>query len=75
MDQSIQSDTAVLNGEAADSSSYSLYMCTVCGWIYDEAKGLPEAGIPPGTRWEDVPEDFNCPECSESKEAFEKIDV
>ena len=31
--------------------------CIVCGWIYDEAEGLPEEGIPPGTKWEDVPED------------------
>ena len=31
--------------------------CIVCGWIYDEAEGLPEEGIPPGTKWEDVPHD------------------
>ena len=36
------------------------YMCVVCGWIYDEAAGLPEHGIPPGTRWEDVPADWRC---------------
>lgn len=32
------------------------YECAICGWIYDEAKGCPEEGIPAGTRWEDVPE-------------------
>lgn len=73
MDQSIQSDTRVAEGDAA--GSYNVYMCTVCGWLYDEAKGVPEAGIPPGTRWEDVPEEFLCPECGESKEDFEKIDL
>ena len=31
------------------------WMCNICGWIYDESKGWPEDGIPPGTRWEDVP--------------------
>ena len=37
--------------------------CIVCGWIYDEAEGLPEEGIPPGTKWEDVPHDWVCPDC------------
>ncbi|WP_435101404.1 rubredoxin [Arhodomonas sp. AD133] len=53
---------------------YAQYMCTVCGWIYDEAEGLPEAGIPPGTRWQDVPEAFLCPECGETRDAFEKLE-
>ena len=34
------------------------YVCDVCGWEYDEEKGYPEGGIAPGTKWEDVPEDF-----------------
>ena len=34
------------------------YVCDVCGWEYDEALGYPEAGIAPGTKWEDIPEDF-----------------
>ena len=37
--------------------------CIVCGLIYDEALGWPEDGIEAGTRWEDVPEDWLCPEC------------
>ena len=74
MDQSIQSDAAAIGGDRADLG-YNVYMCTVCGWLYDEAKGAPEAGIPPGTRWEDVPESFLCPECGESKDDFEKIDL
>ena len=37
------------------------YVCDVCGWEYDEALGYPEAGIAPGTKWEDIPEDFECP--------------
>jgi len=38
-------------------SDYRKYECVICGFIYDEAEGLPDDGIPPGTRWEDLPED------------------
>ncbi len=55
--------------------SMKTYMCTVCGWIYDEAKGAPEEGIEPGTRWEDVPDDWVCPDCGEGKSAFEMVEV
>ena len=51
------------------------WQCIVCGWIYDEAEGCEEEDIPPGTRWEDVPEDFVCPECGVSKEDFEMIEI
>ena len=37
------------------------YVCDLCGWEYDEEAGYPEGGIAPGTKWEDVPEDFECP--------------
>ena len=37
------------------------YVCTVCGWEYDESVGYPEGGIAPGTPWSEVPEDFECP--------------
>ncbi|NLK39202.1 MAG: rubredoxin [Clostridiales bacterium] len=48
------------------------YVCTVCGFVYDEASGIPEAGIAPGTRWEDLPDDFVCPLCAAEKLEFEK---
>ncbi len=51
------------------------YMCLVCAWIYDEAKGWPEDGIPPGTRWEDVPSDWTCPECGASKGDFHMLEI
>lgn len=60
---------------AATQQPYRAWMCQVCGWIYEEATGLPEAGIAPGTRWEDVPADFKCPECGAPKEDFEAIDL
>lgn len=54
---------------------YKKYMCLLCGFIYDEAVGWPEDGIPPGTCWEDVPEDWLCPECGAAKSDFEMIEV
>lgn len=46
------------------------YVCDVCGWEYDEEAGYPEGGIAPGTKWEDVPEDFECPLCGVGKDQF-----
>lgn len=54
---------------------YKAYMCVICGWIYEEEQGLPEAGIAPGTRWEDIPANFVCPECGAGKEDFELIEI
>ena len=50
------------------------YECVICGFIYDEELGLPDEGIAPGTKWEDVPEDWECPECGVSKFDFELVD-
>jgi rubredoxin len=50
------------------------YMCLICGYIYDEAAGAPDEGIPPGTRWEDVPPNWTCPECGARKEDFELVE-
>lgn len=49
----------------------SKYKCTICGYEYDEEKGVPEAGIAPGTKWADVPDSFECPECGVGKDMFE----
>ena len=54
--------------------SYKVLTCIVCGYVYDEEKGDPEHGLEPGTRWEDVPEDWECPECGAGKSDFEMID-
>lgn len=51
------------------------YMCVICGWIYDEAKGVPDEGIAPGTRWEDVPPNWTCPECGARKDEFELVEL
>ena len=47
------------------------YVCTVCGYVYDEALGDPDNGVAPGTAWADVPEDWVCPLCSVGKDEFE----
>ena len=46
------------------------YVCDVCGWEYDEKRGDPDHGIAPGTKFEDLPEDFKCPLCGVDKEQF-----
>jgi rubredoxin len=50
------------------------YECEVCGYIYDPEIGDPDGGIEPGTKFEDIPEDWVCPECGVSKVDFFKIE-
>ncbi len=49
------------------------YKCTVCGYIYDPTIGDPDSGVMPGTKWEDVPADWVCPECGATKDQFVKL--
>lgn len=49
--------------------------CVVCGFIYDEEEGLPEEGIAPGTPWEEIPDDWVCPDCGVGKEDFEMVEI
>lgn len=49
---------------------YRRYLCTYCSFVYDEELGLPEDGFAPGTRWEDIPDDWYCPQCGTSKADF-----
>jgi rubredoxin len=51
------------------------WQCIVCGFIYDESKGLPEDGIAPGTVWADVPANWECPDCGVSKSDFEMVQI
>lgn len=51
------------------------YQCILCSFIYNEAAGLPQEGIAAGTRWEDVPDDWECPECGVKKADFEMVEV
>ena len=47
------------------------YVCTVCNYIYDPAVGDPDGGIDAGTAFEDIPDDWVCPECGVEKDMFE----
>ncbi|OPZ07498.1 MAG: Rubredoxin-NAD(+) reductase [candidate division BRC1 bacterium ADurb.BinA292] len=52
-----------------------VWECQLCGFIYDEHEGLPEEGFPPGTRWEDIPEDWVCPVCGVRKSQFKMVEI
>jgi rubredoxin len=63
-------------GEAAMSGDdLQRYMCMGCGFLYDEALGLPEHGIRAGTRWDDIPDDWVCPDCGTPKSGFEMVAI
>ena len=49
-----------------------VWVCTVCGWIYDEAKGDPDYDLAPGVPFADLPDDFVCPLCGVGKDMFEE---
>ena len=49
------------------------WQCVVCGFIYDEASGLSEEDIAPGTAWEDIPVEWECPDCGVAKADFEMV--
>lgn len=50
--------------------NFRKYQCQCCDLYYDEAEGWPDEGIPAGTPWDEVPEEWTCPDCSASKEDF-----
>jgi rubredoxin len=56
-----------------NNEPFKRLMCLGCGFSYDEALGLPEHGLAPGTRWADIPEDWVCPDCGTPKNMFEMI--
>ncbi len=56
-------------------SDFKKYECVICGFVYDEEAGWPDDGIEPGTKWDDVPEDWSCPDCDISKYDFEMVEI
>ncbi len=54
---------------------YRKMLCLICGFIYDESEGWPDDGIPAGTRWEDVPPNWTCPDCNARKDDFEMVEI
>lgn len=53
--------------------SFRKFICEVCGHVYDEAEGDSAAGIEPGTRWEDLPDDWTCSDCGAAKADFSEL--
>jgi len=47
------------------------YICSVCGFVYDEAAGIPKDGIKPGTQWAQLADSWTCPVCGAAKSEFE----
>lgn len=62
----------MIDNKKEDVKKMDKYVCTVCGYVYDPEKGDPDGGIAPGTKFEDIPDDWVCPVCGVSKEDFEK---
>ena len=54
---------------------FKRWMCLGCGFLYDEALGSLEHGLAPGTRWDDVPESWTCPDCGTPKHLFEMVEI
>jgi rubredoxin len=52
------------------STAYRRYRCRFCSHVYDEALGDPDSGLAPGTRYEDIPDDWMCPECGAAKSDY-----
>jgi rubredoxin len=46
-----------------------------CGWVYEQALGDPAGDISPGTAWEDIPDDWKCPDCGALKAEFEMVEI
>ena len=58
-----------------NDADYKRWICEACGFIYDEAKGDPDSGLAPGTRYEDIPDDWQCPESGVGKYDFEMVQL
>ena len=56
-------------------SPFRVYVCVICGFVYDEAAGCPEEGIAPGTRWAEIPPTWRCPDCGIGKADFELLQL
>ncbi len=63
--------TTTTTVQAKGAPGTRVWECMLCAFVYDEAKGMPDEGVAPGTPWEDVPEDWICPDCSTGKSEFQ----
>ncbi|WP_439334240.1 rubredoxin [Tahibacter harae] len=70
-----QAPASMSAAPTASDAPFRTFMCVVCGYLYNEAEGWPADGIAPGTRWEDVPDTWTCPDCGVTKSDFEMVEV
>jgi rubredoxin len=70
----VEEATTITSESPVPAADFKQWVCVICGWIYDEAAGLPEEGIAPGTPWGDVPDDWRCPLCDVGKEDFALVE-
>lgn len=68
-------DAPVAVTPARSDQGYKTWRCVLCAFVYDEAKGMPDEGIAPGTRWSDIPDTWSCPDCAASKADFEMEEI
>lgn len=66
-------NSSVILKESKELMMEKRYICTACEWIYDPAVGDPDGGIAPGTAFEDIPDDWVCPDCGATKDDFEEF--
>ncbi len=71
----LRKPSGLASGPGANYSTMKAYMCLICGFVYNEEAGEPETGIAPGTRWDDVPLSWRCPDCGAGKEDFEMVEI
>jgi rubredoxin len=65
-----------MDGEGMNTNEdFKRWQCVLCAFVYDEALGMPDDGVPAGTRWADVPETWTCPDCSAGKADFEMVQI
>lgn len=68
-------DAPIESAQAASKVGFRTWRCLLCSFVYDEAQGLAEEGIAPGTRWEDVPDTWSCGDCGATKADFELVEA
>jgi len=65
----------VLHNAPSEDDRVRKWQCLICSFIYEEELGLPEDGIAPGTGWDEIPDDWMCPDCGVGKEDFEMVKI
>jgi rubredoxin len=68
-------DAPIEIARPAADRAFKRWQCLLCSFVYDEAQGLPDEGIAPGTRWEDVPDTWSCADCGATKADFEMAEI